>query len=122
MRAVPFRFDGLVRRAGLSLLLNAACPWVAYQILTAQGVETVTALAVTTIFPIAGTLIGWARSGHPDVLGILSVLFIGISVAVALMTDSELVILLRRSVSNAVLAILCFGSLAFGRPLIFYVA
>lgn len=122
MRGIPFRFDGLVRRAGLSLLLNAACPWVAYQVLTAQGVDTVTALAVTAVFPIVGTLLGWVRSGYPDVLGILSMLFIAISVAVALMTDNELVILLRRSVSNAVLAILCFGSLAFGRPLMFHVA
>jgi len=120
--AIPFRFDGLVRRAGLSLFLNAACPWAAYQILTDQGYDTVTALAVTAVFPLAGTAIGWVRSGRPDVLGLISVLFIALSVAVALVTDSAVAILLRRSVSNAVFAVLCFGSLAFGRPLMFYVA
>ena len=120
--AIPFRFDGLVRRAGLSLLLNAACPWAAYQILTAQGFDTVTALAMTAVFPIAGILIGWRRSGHPDVLGIISVLFIALSVAVALATDNQLAILLRRSLSNAVFAGLCFGSLLLGRPMMFYVA
>lgn len=119
---IPFRFDGLVRRAGPSLLLNAACPWAVYQILTAQGVGAVPAVASTAIFPILGTLIGWVRSGRPDVFGLLAVLFIALSVAVAFATDNPLVILLRGSVANAAFALLCFGSLAFGRPLMFYAA
>ena len=120
-RSSSFGFDTLVRRAGLSLLLNAACPWLTYQILTAQGVGAVPALAVTAVFPILGTLIGWLRSGRPDILGVLSVLFIALSVVVALLTDNALVVLLRRALSSAVLAILCFGSLLLARPLMFYV-
>jgi hypothetical protein len=116
------RFADLVRGARMSLLLNALLPWAAYQILTAQGVDTVPALVLTSVFPVAGTLIGWVRSGRPDVLGLLSVLFIALSIATALLTDNPLVLLLRRSVSNAVFAILCFGSLVVGRPLMFYAA
>ena len=120
--AIPLRSDGLVRRAGPSLLLNAVCPWAAYQILTSQGVGAVPAVAATTVFPLVGTLVGWVRSGRPDVFGLLAILFIVLSVAVAFATDNPLVILLRGSVTNAAFALLCFGSLAFGKPLMFYAA
>jgi hypothetical protein len=112
----------LARGPSLSLLLNAFCPWAAFQLLTAQGVDSVSALVATAAFPVGGTLVGWVRSGRPDILGVLSLLFIGLSVAVALATDNELVILLRRSVLNTVFGILCFGSLALSRPLMFYIA
>jgi hypothetical protein len=118
----PSDSRGVLRRAGPSLLLNAACPWAAYQILTALGIGAVPAITATTAFPIAGTLVGWVRSGRPDVFGLLAVLFIALSVAVAVATDNPLVILLRGSVANAAFALLCFGSLAFGRPLMFYAA
>jgi hypothetical protein len=118
----PLRFDAMMRGAGMSLLLNAVCPWAAYQWLTARDVDTVTALAATAVFPIVGTLLGWRRSGRPDILGVLSVSFIALSVTVALVTENPLVVLLRGSISNTVFAILCFGSLAFARPLMFYVA
>ena len=118
----PSRFGALTRGPWPSLLLNAAFPWTTYQILTTQDIDTVPALAATTVFPVVGTLLGWVRLGRPDVLGILSVLFIVLSVTVALTTDNELAVLLRSSVTNAVFAILCFGSLAFGRPLMFYAA
>jgi hypothetical protein len=112
----------LARGPWPSLLFNAACPWAAYQVLTAQGVATVPALAVTAVFPMAGTVLGWARARQPEVLGLLSLLLIGLSLAVALATDNPLVVLLRGSLSNAVFALLCFGSLGLARPLMFYVA
>jgi hypothetical protein len=115
-------FRAVARRAGPSLLLNAGCPWAAYQILTTVGVGAVPAVAATAVFPIVGTLVGWVRSGRPDVFGLLSVLFILVSVAVAFATDNLLVILLRGSVTNGIFALLCFGSLAFGKPLMFYAA
>jgi hypothetical protein len=114
--------NGLLRRAGGSLVLNALFPWVVFQVLTARGVSAVVALAATALFPVIGTAVGWVRVGRPDVLGLLSVLFIGLTLAAALLTDNPLVILLRRSVTTGVFALLCFGSLAVGRPLMFFVA
>ena len=55
-------------------------------------------------------------------IGTLSVLFIGASIVLGLATGSELVILARRSVNNVIFAGLCFGSLAYGRPLMFHLA
>jgi hypothetical protein len=112
----------LARGPWPSLLVNAACPWATYQLLTAQGVATVPALAITAVFPVAGTLLGWARARRPEVVGLLSSLLIGLSLVVALATDDPFVILLRGSVSNIVFGVLCFGSLALARPLMFYVA
>jgi hypothetical protein len=117
----PGRFEALVRGAGPSLVFNAVLPWLTYLALTTRGVETVPALAASSVFPIAGTLIGWLRSGRPDITGLLSALFIALSVAIALATDNPLVVLLRGSVANGVFAILCFGSLLLARPLLFYI-
>lgn len=118
----PLSVNGLLRRAGGSLLLNAVLPWVVYQVLTSSGLSAVGALAATALFPVIGTAIGWVRVGRPDVMGILSVLFIGLSLVAALLTDDPMVILLRRSVTTGAFALLCFGSLAVGRPLMFFVA
>jgi hypothetical protein len=111
-----------VRRIGGSLLLSAVCPWIAYQFLISRGAGVVLALAVSALFPLVGTVVGRVRLGRPDVLGALSVLFVGVSLAAALVTDDALVILLRPAVSSAIFAVLCVGSLALGRPLMFYVA
>src|SRR3954447_10152622 len=100
--AGPLSVGALARLVGGSLILNGILPWAAYQVLTARGMDSLTALAITAVFPAVGTVFGWVRLGRPDMLGVLSLAFIGISLAVALVTDNELVILLRRSVSNAI--------------------
>ena len=105
-----------------SLLLNALLPWVTYQVLTAQGIETLPALAATAVFPVIGVALGWVRARRLDVLGGLSLLLIGLSLAVAFATENPLFVLVRGSVGNVVFGVLCFGSLIAGRPLMFYVA
>jgi hypothetical protein len=74
------------------------------------------------VFPVSGILIGWRRSGRPDILGVLTLFFIGLSLAVAVAVNDPMILLLRGSVRNAAFALLCFGSLALARPLMFYVA
>jgi hypothetical protein len=120
--AGPASIGGIVRQAGSSLLLSAVLPWIGYQILTARGVESVPALAITAIFPIIGTVYGWVRLGRPDVIGVLSILFIAATIVLGLATGGEIVILARRSVNNVLFAGLCFGSLAYGRPMMFHLA
>jgi hypothetical protein len=105
-----------------SLLLNAVLPWVAYQVLTRQGADVLPALVVTAVFPAIGVALGWARARRLDVLGALSLLLIGISLAVAFATENPLFVLVRGSAANVVFGLLCFGSLVAGRPLMFYVA
>jgi hypothetical protein len=105
-----------------SLLLNAVCPWVTYQVLTAQGVAALPALAATAAFPIAGVALGWVRARRLDALGGLSLLLIAVSLAVAFATENPLFVLVRGSIGNTVFGLLCFGSLVVGRPLMFYVA
>lgn len=111
-----------VRVPWLSLLLSAVCPFVVYQLLTLQGVPTVEALAVAMVFPGIDTILGWVRRGRPDPLGLLSLFFLGVSIAVALLTEEPLVVLLRPSVTGAALGLLCFASLLLRRPAIFYIA
>lgn len=67
-------------------------------------------------------MLGWVRTRKPDVIGLLSLFFLGVSIVVALLTDDPLVVLLRPSVTGAALGLVCFGSLRMRRPLMFYLA
>jgi hypothetical protein len=43
-----------------SLLLNAGAPFLAYQVLTGQGVSSTMALTSSAVFPVIG--LGWTSS------------------------------------------------------------
>ena len=105
-----------------SLILTAVCPFVAYVFLTNRGVPEVPALAVAAVFPALGTLLGWLRSGRPDLLGIGSLFLIAITITISLLTANPLFILLRGSAIGGLWATICLGSLAFPKPIMFYVA
>src|SRR5262249_61839858 len=57
---------------GGSLLVNGAAPFIAYQVISARGVAPVPALALTSVFPIAGLLVGFARNRRADAIGVVS--------------------------------------------------
>lgn len=105
-----------------TLLLSAVAPFVVYQSLTRLGFPVVQALAVAMVFPAADTLITWVLTRKTDMIALGSLVFLGISVGVALLTDEPLVVLLRPSVTTGIFGLVCFGSLWIRRPLIFYFA
>jgi putative effector of murein hydrolase LrgA (UPF0299 family) len=62
------------------------------------------------------------RTGRPDAIGLLALLFLGLGVGVAAATDNPLVVLYQGSVVNVVSGLLCFGSLLWPRPVMFYLS
>jgi hypothetical protein len=105
-----------------SLALNAVAPFVLYQILTGNGVATLDALIATSVFPIAGILVGWIRTRRLDGIAILSLVFIALGLVTSLIAGDPRFYLIKESFLTGLFGIVCLVSLALTRPLIFYFA
>lgn len=106
----------------LSILLDTVAPYVAYQVLAAHNVPTITALSLTTIFPIAGILLNLMRTRHADAIGIFSLIVILLGLAATLAFQSASFFLVKDSFVSGTLGLICLVSLfVFPRPAMFYV-
>jgi len=112
-----FRLIG--QNLGGSLLLNGVAPFVAYQVLSARGVPVVRALVLTSVFPIAGLLVGFARSRRADAIGVISLVLIAVGIAGS-MNFGPRFYLVRVSFGTSAFGLLCLASLLYRRPLMFY--
>jgi hypothetical protein len=103
-----------------SLLINAAAPLIAYQILTGNGMPTSQALTASAVFPVLG--IGWsiARTRRADTIGLVSLAFILVGVATSAISGDTRFILIKESMLTGVFGIICLASLWLPRPLMFY--
>lgn len=105
-----------------SIFLNAVCPFVLFQILSGRGVPTLQALVITSVFPIAGILVGWVRTRHLDGIGLLSLVTIALGVVTSLISGSVRFYLVKESFLTGAFGLVCLASLLFPRPLMFYFA
>lgn len=124
LSGVPPQTVGSLGAGGfiVSIALDTVAPYVAYQLLTARTVPTLTALSLTTIFPIAGILLSLARTRHADVIGIASLIVILLGLASSLIFQSAGLFLIKDSFISGTLALICLISLfVFPRPAMFYV-
>jgi hypothetical protein len=109
-----------VRSLVPSLLVNAVAPYVAYQVLTARGVDPLQALQTSAIFPIVGIARGYVRTHRLDIIGLVSLVFIVIGVAASLISGDARFILIRESLLTGVFGLVCLLTLLMPRPLMFY--
>jgi hypothetical protein len=70
---------------------------------------------------LIGTVRGWVRTGRPDAIGLMALLFLGIGIAIAVVTGSAQAVLYQGAVINVLSGVLCFVSLLWARPLLFYI-
>lgn len=103
-----------------ALLFSGILPFVTYQILTRHGVAAVPALSAGALFPVASTLLTWARTRRADVIGIISLCFITVSVATSLLSNNATFVLVKESFMTGLFGLAFLGSLAAPRPLMFY--
>ncbi len=118
--AQPPRSPSGVRQLAPSLILNALCPYLFYQLLSQRGVPTVPALTATAVFPIAGTLVSWVRTRHADGIGIISLVFIVLGAISSLLSGDVHFFLVKESFLTGLFGLVCLGSLLLSRPLMFY--
>jgi hypothetical protein len=105
------------------LILDIACPYVAYHYLRQQApqMSPSVALLLSGIFPILNNLYGFARSRTLDVIGIVILVGIVVGAASAFVTGDPKLLLIRESFVTGALAVVCLTSLAWPRPLLFFI-
>lgn len=105
-----------------NLLVNGACPFVLYELLTGSGVPVVTALALTSAFPLGAIGIGWARRGSLDAIGVMSLIFIALGLGTSLVSGNPRFYLVKESFGTAGFGVAALASLLLPRPLLFYLS
>ncbi|GAA4858314.1 VC0807 family protein [Saccharopolyspora rosea] len=102
-----------------TLLINAAAPFAAYEVLTSAGMSELPALAAGAVFPLAAIVVGVVRARRVDWIGAVSLLAIVLSLVGAVVLDSPRLLLLHGSLVTASVGLAFLASLAAPRPVAF---
>lgn len=104
------------------MLVDAALPFISYQILTGHGIDIIHALIISGVFPAAWSVFGIARVRRVDIIGGIVLLGIAVSIVAALIGGTPKLLLIRESFVTGALGIVALASLLAPRPLMFYFA
>jgi hypothetical protein len=105
------------------LFIDALLPFLTYQLLTSYvpGLSQVTALAIGAIFPAVNGIVGIVRRRRLDVVAIIVLIGIAVSIVASRMGGDPKLFLIRESFVTGALGLVCLMSLAWPRPLMFYI-
>jgi hypothetical protein len=103
-------------------VFDIAGPLVAYNVLRSAGFSSVTALILSGVFPAAGVTIGIIQHRRVDALGVLVLAGIAVGAVLGLVSHNARLVLDEGSVATAVFGLICLGSLATPKPLIYRLA
>lgn len=103
-----------------SLLINVAVPFL-INILAKPYMSTIDALLLASVVPTLFTLGNFIVKKHIDFLGILSVISLLFSAAIALLFNSPRLLLIQTSSVTGLLGLVMLISLLFPRPALFYI-
>ena len=106
-----------------TLLIDAACPFLTYQLLTTYlpSMSTVRALVISGMFPMAHSVIGLVRRRYLDVISMIVLVGIAVSLVATLLGGGAKLLLLRESFVTGALGVVALSSFAWPRPLMFYI-
>ncbi|HEV2440296.1 MAG TPA: VC0807 family protein [bacterium] len=123
MTAAPPR-DGLGLRNLLPVLvLDIACPYVAYHFLRQQvpRMSPSLALLLSGVFPVLNNVRSLVRGRTLDIIGVVILVGIVVGAASAFVTGDPKLLLIRESFVTGALAVVCLASLVWPRPLLFFI-
>jgi hypothetical protein len=103
-------------------VFDVAGPLLAYNLLRAAGFSTVSALVLSGVFPAAGVTIGIAAHRRVDALGVLVLASIAVAAVLGLVSHNARLVLDEGSVVTGVFGVICLGSLATPKPLMYRLA
>ncbi|GAA4969644.1 hypothetical protein GCM10023205_38660 [Yinghuangia aomiensis] len=104
---------------GPTLLFNVVAPLLTYQLLV-DHMSGVYALLLSGLWPAAEVAVFYAIRRRIDDFGMLTLMFLALSVVAAALFHSERMLLLKESAITAVFGLICLATLAAPRPLMFY--
>jgi intracellular septation protein A len=111
-----------LRSLAMIAVFDIAGPLLAYNLLRSAGFSAVTALVLSGVFPAAGVLIVIIAHRRVDALGILVLAGVAVGAILGLVSHNARLVLDEGSVPTAVFGMICLGSLATPKPLIFRLA
>jgi hypothetical protein len=103
-------------------VFDVAGPLLAYNLLRSAGFSSVSALVLSGVFPAAGVIIGIIQHRRVDALGILVLAGIAVGAVLGLVSHNARLVLDEGSVPTAVFGLICLGSLATPKPLMYRLA
>src|ERR1700722_16880786 len=102
-----------------TLVFDVVGPLIAYYGLKGAGLSNVTALVLSGVLPAVRVIGGLILHRTVDAVGLLVLIGIAVGSTVGLVSHSAKLVLLEGIVPTAVFGIVCLGSLATARPLMF---
>ncbi len=105
-----------------TVLFDIVGPLVVYDGLKGAGLSNVSALVVSGVLPAFRVVGGLVTHRRIDAIGVLVVAGIVVGTAVGLVSHSARLVLLEGVVPTAVFAVVCLGSLATSRPMMYRIA
>jgi hypothetical protein len=111
-----FRFTQLLP----TLLFDAALPIIAFNVLTAEGVSTLWALAAGAMFPALNNARSLVKSRRIEPVGAIVITFLVLGTGASLISGNVFFALIKESFLTATFGGVCLGSLLAERPLFFF--
>ena len=110
---------GRLRSIAMIAIFDIGGPLLAYHLLQSNGVGAVPALVLSGVFPAVGVIIGIIRHRRADAVGVLVLAGIVVGAVLGLVSQNPKLVLDEGSVSTGVFGLICLGSLATDKPMMY---
>lgn len=100
-------------------IFDVGGPLLAYNLLRSHGVGSVAALVLSGLFPVVGMIIGFIGHRRVDAIGALVLAGIVVGAVLGLVSHNPKLVLDEGSVSTGVFGLICLGSLATDKPMMY---
>jgi hypothetical protein len=97
-------------------------PLLAYHLLQSNGFSPVAALILSGLLPVVGMVIGFVAHRRVDAVGALVLAGIIVGAVLGLVSHNPKLVLDEGSVATGVFGLICLGSLATDRPMMYRLA
>ena len=110
---------GRLRSVAMIAIFDIGGPLLAYHLLQSNGFSTVSALILSGLFPAVGMIIGIVAHRRVDAVGVLVLAGIAVGAVLGLVSRTPKMVLDEGSVSTGVFGLICLGSLATDKPMMY---
>jgi hypothetical protein len=111
-----------LRSVAMIAIFDIGGPLLAYHLLQSNGFSPVAALILSGLFPTAGIVIGFIAHSRVDAVGLLVLAGIVVGTILGLVSRNPKLVLDEGSVSTGVFGLICLGSLATDKPMMYRLA
>ena len=108
-----------LRSVAMIAVFDIGGPLLAYNLLRSNGFSTVAALVLSGLFPVVGMIIGFIGHRRVDAVGALVLAGIVVGAILGLVSHNPKLVLDEGSVSTGVFGLICLGSLATDKQMMY---